>query len=78
MKIMEYLSFALEIGSAVQSITMLVQSKQKLTGVQVQAAVNPAVGGLQTLFNLSLPAPLVTDVCQAAADAVNKYVLGIS
>ena len=75
MKIFEYISLAIEIGEAVTSIAALIALKQTLQGGQIQNAVQPAISGIQVLFNVTPPAALVTDICQAAADAINKYVI---
>jgi hypothetical protein len=75
MKIFAYIAFAIEAAEAATSIAALVAAKQPLTGSELQASVEPAIQGAQSAFGFTAPAALVTDICQAAADAINKYVL---
>jgi hypothetical protein len=74
-KIFEYISFAIEVGESVTAVTALIAAKQPLTGAELQGAINPAISGIQAVFGVTPPAALVSDICQAAADAINKYVL---
>jgi hypothetical protein len=75
MKILSYVSFALEVAETVTTVGALIALKQKLTGAQIESAVAPAVAGLQSVFKVTPPAPLVLDICTSAADAINKWVL---
>ena len=75
MKILTYISFALEVAETVTAVGGLIALKQKLTGPELQAAISPAVNGLQTTFGVTAPAALVTDICNSAADAINRYVI---
>lgn len=75
-KVFLYISFALEVGGVVEAIAMMVAAKQPLTGVQVQQAVGPALGGLTAIWPKAVfPPQLVVDICATTADAINKYVL---
>jgi hypothetical protein len=77
MKIFAYIAFAIEAAEAATSIAALVAAKQPLSGAELQAAVEPAIQGAQSAFGFTAPAALVTDICQATADAINKYVLNV-
>jgi hypothetical protein len=72
-KILQYVSLGFEIGTSVESIITLVESKQQLTGSQVQAAVAPAILGIESTFSQIVPDAVVLDICDAAAAAINKF-----
>jgi hypothetical protein len=75
MKIFAYIEFAITVAESVASVAALLAIKQPLTGPELQSALSPAIAGIQAAFNVTPPAALVTDICQAAADAINKYVI---
>jgi hypothetical protein len=72
-KIFQYIGLALDLGGSVESIIALLKTKP-VTGAGLLAAIQPALSGVQTTFNVSIPDTVVTDICDAAAAAINKYV----
>jgi len=81
--IFKYIALALEIGTTIQSITALIESAQAthvpITGSQIDAAIQPVVSGIEGVFpKVVFPEALLTDIENASADAINRYVLGLS
>ena len=77
MKILQYIELALSIGGSVEMIAALVALGRPVTGSQIESAVQPSILALVAIWPKANPppAPLVTDICNTAADAINKYVL---
>lgn len=73
MKIFQYISLALEIGSTIETIIALVKTEQPLSGAQIQTAIQPALSGVESTFSVSVPDAVVTEICDAAAAAINKF-----
>jgi hypothetical protein len=71
-----YLNFGLDLAATVAAVTRLVQrSAAPITMDQLQSALQPAVESFEATFHVTLPRCVVEDVCKAAVDAVNKYVV---
>lgn len=73
-KILQYISLGFDIGTSVEAVIALVKAKQQLTGAQIQAAVAPALSGVESTFSVTIPDAVVADIADAAADAINKFV----
>jgi hypothetical protein len=76
MNIFKYIEFGITGIETVTAFIALLAPKQAVTGPQIVATVSPMISAIQATFNVTIPANLVTDVAQAAADAINKYVIG--
>jgi len=74
LNILKYLDLGLSVLESVTAFQALIAAKQKVTGAQVQAAAQPAISGIETAFGVTIPAGLVSDICDAAATAIDKYV----
>jgi len=72
-KILAYISFAVEVAAAVGQIIALVATKVPFTGPAIQSIILPAITEAQTAFGFAVPAALVTDICDVIAVAVNKF-----
>jgi len=74
--VFKYIALALEISTAAEAVIMLIQADTQLTGAQLQLAIQPALDGLhQALPKFNPPPEVTTDILNAAAAAINKYVL---
>lgn len=75
-KLFGYIAFGLEMASVVENIFLLIQSKAPITKEGLSLIVTP---GIQALHGISAkinpPRVLVDDILQAAADAINRYVV---
>jgi len=75
MNIFKYLELAIGLLTVVPTLMTLFTLKQKITGVQVQADITPALESLSTILPAFNPDPaIVLDFCDAFADTFNKYV----
>lgn len=75
--IFKYLSLAIEFVTVVPEFIAMFEAKQSITGVQVQAAIQPALSALQGILpKLTLNSAIVLDFCNAFADTFNQYVVG--
>ena len=76
MNIFKYIEFGITGIETVTAFIALLAPKYTVTGPQIVATVSPMISAIQATFNVTIPANLVTDVAQRAADAINKYVIG--
>jgi hypothetical protein len=74
MNFLKYLDLGLVGFETVTTFMGLIAAKQQLTGPVIVSAVTPLVVSIQSTFNVTIPAPLISDVSQSAADAINRYV----
>jgi hypothetical protein len=75
-KVFAYISFGLEMAAVVENVMVLTQSKQPITKESLALVVNPAIQALHGISTkINPPQLLVDDIIQAAADAINKYVI---
>lgn len=75
MNILKYIEFGVVAVETVTSFIALLAPKKSLTGAQIVAAITPMVSAIQSTFGMTLPTALVADIAQAAADAIDKYVI---
>jgi len=74
MNILKYLNLALEVAASVEALISLFAVSAPVTGPAISLAVQPAISAVQAVFpKANIPPALVTDVCDAAADAINAY-----
>ena len=73
MKILAYISFAVEVAAAVGQVIALVATKAPVTGPALQQIILPSITEAQAAFGFSIPPALVTDICDVVAVAVNKF-----
>lgn len=73
MKILAYFSIAATALSAVSGLIAAfaaATTAAPVTGPQIQMLVQPVILSIQEAENLKIPANVVTDVCNAVADAL--------
>ena len=73
LKILAYFSIAATALSAVSGLIAAFAAATKanpVTGPQIQMLVQPVVTAVQEAEGLNIPAAVVTDVCNAVADAL--------
>jgi|HubBroStandDraft_5_1064220.scaffolds.fasta_scaffold181344_2 hypothetical protein len=76
-KIFSYIELAVGLLTVVPTLVTLFTLKQKITGVQVQADIAPALDSLSAILPQFNPNPaIVLDFCNAFADTFNQYVAG--
>ena len=75
--IFSYIELALSVGGAVQTTIAEFAAAgptAPVTGAQLQAVWGPVVLAVQSVFpKAAIPPALVTDICNAVADAVAQY-----
>jgi hypothetical protein len=70
-----YLGFGLDLAVTVAGVGRMLQRGKAVSKVEFAATLQPAVESFEATFNVTLPRRVVQDVCDAAVDAVNKYVI---
>jgi hypothetical protein len=72
--IFAYLELATGIIAAVGTLQHIVQAPGAITGEALMGVVNPVLFGIQGVFpKLNIPMPLVTEIVNSAATAINTY-----
>ena len=75
-KIFSYITAGLEIASVVEAMIQLIAAKQPVTAAILSTVISPGIQALQLISpKITLPPALINDIIQAAADAINKYVI---
>ena len=75
LNIFSYIEIAAGLIGAVQACLQLkISATSPLSAAQLQAIAAPVLAGIQQLVpTANISAPLVTDIANAIADAVNAY-----
>ena len=73
--ILKYISLGIGVVESVAGFVALIALKKPVTVAEVAAAAQPAISSIQSAFNITIPPALITDVSNAAAAALDKYVL---
>jgi len=74
MNILKYLNLALEIGVSVEGLLAYFKSATTVQGSIIEQIVLPSVQAVEQVFpKVNVPPALLTDVCNAAADAIDSY-----
>jgi len=72
-KIFQYFGLALAVLEAISGIQAAITSTP-VNGTSIETAIQPVLDSITSLLShVNLPAQLVTDVCNAAADAINAF-----
>lgn len=72
-KIFQYFGLATAVIESISGIQSALKSNP-VSGAAIQAAVEPAIDAVTgILAHVVIPGALITDVCNAAADAINQY-----
>ena len=74
MNFLKYIELGIVGFETATTFIALIKLGQPLTGPEVVSAVNPLVTTIQSTFNVVIPVPLITDIANTAADAINRYV----
>lgn len=78
-KIFQLIGLAIEIGGAVTEVEALISIAKPLTGSQLQTILQPSIDTLHQVYpKFNPPKALLTDILNASADAINKYVLHLT
>ena len=74
MNIFKYIDLGIGVVESVTAFIALLAPKKSVTGIQVAGAAQPAISAIQGAFGVIIPPALITDVSNAAADAIDKYI----
>ena len=73
MNILKYLTLGITVSETVLALISLLATSP-VSGAAIVSVVQPAISAVETTFpNVKIPPQLVSDVANAAADAINTY-----